>query len=64
MSRLSQARIDQAFRNQPRRSTFEFQVGTHMITFLNGKNTGDAGVIDSTGPSGEIYILGAQPDRL
>jgi predicted transcriptional regulator of viral defense system len=52
-SRLSQARIDQAFRNQPRRSTFEFQVGTHTITFLNGKNTGDAGVIDITGPSGE-----------
>jgi hypothetical protein len=52
-SRLSQGRIDQAFRNQPRRSSFEFQFEGQTITFLNGKNTGNAGVIDVTGPSGE-----------
>jgi hypothetical protein len=52
-SRLSQGRIDQAFRNQPRRSTYEFQTGSTTITFLNGKNTGDAGVIGITGPAGE-----------
>ena len=52
-TRLSQRRIDQAFRNQPRRSSFEFSLKRHTITFLNGKNTGDAGVIDIVGPSGE-----------
>jgi predicted transcriptional regulator of viral defense system len=52
-SRLSQGRIDQAFRNQPRRSSFVFQTGATAITFLNGKNTGDAGVVEVTGPSGE-----------
>ncbi len=52
-SRLSQGRIDQAFRNQPRRSTYEFQTGSTTITFLNGKNTGDAGVVEITGPAGE-----------
>ena len=52
-SRLSQGRIDQAFRNLPRRSSFEFQTERHTITFLNGKHTGEAGVIDINGPSGE-----------
>lgn len=52
-SRLSQGRIDHAFRNWPRRSSFEFQTERHTITFLNGKNTGEAGVIDINGPSGE-----------
>jgi predicted transcriptional regulator of viral defense system len=50
---LSQGRIDQAFRNRPRQSSFEFRTGRHTITFLNGKNTGEAGVIDVNGPSGE-----------
>lgn len=52
-SRLSQGRIDQAFQNQPRRSAFEFKTQRHTIIFLNGKNTRDAGVIETTGPSGE-----------
>jgi len=52
-SRLSQRGIDQAFRNQPRRSAFEFKTKTSSITFLNGKNTGNAGVIDFVGPNGE-----------
>jgi hypothetical protein len=41
-SRLSQGRIDMAFENQPFR-----------VTFLNGKHTGDAGVIEMPGPSAE-----------
>jgi hypothetical protein len=52
-SRLSQRAIDQAFRNQPRRSAFEFTIRTTTITFLNGKSTGNAGVIDLPGPGGE-----------
>ncbi len=52
-SRLSQGRIDMAFQNQPRRSAFEFTNGSFKITFLNGKNTGNAGVIEIPGPSGE-----------
>ena len=53
-SRLSQGRIDQAFQNQPRRSAFEFRTERHTVIFLNGKNTRDAGVIETTGPSGEL----------
>jgi hypothetical protein len=52
-SRLSQSGIDQAFTNQPRRSSYEFQTGTHTFVFLNGKNTGDAGVVEIIGPSGQ-----------
>jgi predicted transcriptional regulator of viral defense system len=52
-SRLSQAGIDQAFKNQPRRSSYEFRTETHTFIFLNGKNTGDAGVVEITGPSGQ-----------
>jgi hypothetical protein len=52
-SRLSQSSIDQAFRNQPRRSSYEFQTGTHTFVFLNGKNTGDAGVVKIIGLSGQ-----------
>jgi hypothetical protein len=52
-SRLSQGRIDLAFKNEPRRSAFEFNNGSFKVTFLNGKNTGNAGVIGILGPSGE-----------
>ena len=52
-SRLSQGRIDMAFQNQPRRSAFEFANGSLKLTFLNGKHTGDAGVIEIPGPSDE-----------
>ena len=52
-SRYVTGSIDQAFRNQPRRSSYEFQTGTHTFVFLNGKNTGDAGVVKIIGPSGQ-----------
>ena len=52
-SRLSQTGIDQALRNQPRRSSYEFRTETHTFIFLNGKNTGDAGVVEITEPSGQ-----------
>ena len=52
-SRLSQGRIDMAFENQPRRSAFEFASGTFRVTFLNGKHTGNAGVVEMPGPSAE-----------
>ena len=52
-SRLSQRGIDQAFRNQPRRSAFEFRTKSSSIVFLNGKNTANAGVIDFSGRNGE-----------
>ena len=38
--RLSQARIDQAFQNQPRRSSFAFQLEQQSILVLHGKHTG------------------------
>ncbi len=52
-SRLSQHRIDQAFRNAPRSSSYVFHTNSTTITFLNGKNTGNAGVIEVVGPTGE-----------
>jgi len=52
-SRLSQVRIDQAFKNRPRRSSYEFRTETHIFVFLNGKNTGDAGVVEIVDPSGQ-----------
>jgi hypothetical protein len=52
-SRLSQVRIDQAFKNHPRRSSYEFRTETHIFVFLNGKNTGDAGVVEIVDPSGQ-----------
>lgn len=45
-SKLSQRTIDHAFANQPRKSAYVFKTSTDTITFLNGKNTGNAGVID------------------
>ncbi len=50
-TRLSQARIDRAFQNQPRRSSFEFQMEQYSILFLNGKHTGNAGVTTVEHPS-------------
>jgi predicted transcriptional regulator of viral defense system len=52
-SRLSQRGIDQAFHNQPRRSAYKFETNETTITFLNGKNTRNAGVINAVAPSGE-----------
>ena len=50
---LSQSGLDQAFSNQPRRSNYIFHHGRRTITFLNGKNTGRAGVIEKPGANGE-----------
>lgn len=50
---LSQSGLDQTFSNQPRRSNYIFRHGRHTITFLNGKNTGRAGVIEKRGANDE-----------
>jgi hypothetical protein len=68
-SRLSQTGIDQAFRNNPRRSSYEFRTKkTHTFIFLNGKNTGDAGVTEITTLSGQptrtLHITRENADRL
>jgi hypothetical protein len=47
-----------AFENQPRRSAFEFVSGSFRVTFLNGKHTGYAGVIEMPGPSAERVAFG------
>jgi hypothetical protein len=52
-SKLSQKGIDQAFQNQPRRSAYVFTTTQTTITFLNGKNTGNAGVITALSPEGD-----------
>ena len=52
-SRLSQSGLDRAFKSQQRQSSYIFRYGTRTITFLNGKNTERAGVIDMQGPENE-----------
>lgn len=52
-SRLTQAGLNKAFENHQRQSTYIFHYGTSMITFLNGKNTGGAGIVEMQGPGGE-----------
>lgn len=52
-SRLTQAGLNNAFRNSQRQSTYVFRYGTHTITFLNGKNTGGAGLTEMQAPGGE-----------
>jgi len=42
-----------AFQNSQRQSTYVFRYDSSAITFLNGKNTGRAGVIDLRGPGNE-----------
>jgi hypothetical protein len=46
-SRLNQVAIDRAFSNQQRQSAYLFHQGNQRIVFLNGKNTGQAGVIEA-----------------
>jgi hypothetical protein len=46
-SRLNQVAIDRAFANQQRQSAYLFHQGHQRIMFLNGKNTGQAGVIET-----------------
>ena len=52
--RISQAGINRAFQNSQRQSTYVFRYGTNTITFLNGKNTQGAGIVDMQGPRGEL----------
>jgi hypothetical protein len=54
---LSQAAIDKAFAAPQRRSTNVFRSAGTRITALNGKFTGQAGVIAGTGPAGEPIAL-------
>ena len=51
--RISQAGLNRAFQNSQRQSTYVFRYGTSTITFLNGKNTQGAGIVDMQGPRGE-----------
>src|ERR1022692_2320439 len=44
--RISQAALNRAFQNSQRQSTYVFRYGTSTITFLNGKNTQGAGIVD------------------
>jgi hypothetical protein len=52
-SRLSQSGLDRAFRSQQRQSNYIFQHGHRTITFLNGKHTHRAGVVNFEGPEHE-----------
>jgi hypothetical protein len=49
-SGLSQGALDRAFRNKQRQSNYIYRYGLKTIIFLNGKNTGCAGVIEMNGP--------------
>ncbi|PYT96539.1 MAG: hypothetical protein DMG38_23795 [Acidobacteria bacterium] len=49
---LSQEAIDRAFQNQQRRSKLAYKYQDVIITVLSGKNTGRAGVVLVTAPSG------------
>jgi hypothetical protein len=42
---LTQTGINLAFKNQQRRSTYEFQYDEHRYVLISGKNTGRAGVV-------------------
>jgi hypothetical protein len=50
-SRLSQSGMDRAFKSPQRQSSYIFQHGNRTITFLNGKHTDRAGVVEFEGPN-------------
>jgi predicted transcriptional regulator of viral defense system len=52
-SRLSQSGLDRAFKGPQRQSCYLFRYGSKTITFLNGKNTNRAGVIETRGSENE-----------
>ena len=56
-SRLTQSALDRAFRSQQRQSSYVFRYGSRTITFLNGKNTERAGVIEMRGPNNEPLMV-------
>jgi hypothetical protein len=49
-SHLSQGALDRAFRNKQRQSNYIYRYAAHTIIYLNGKNTGCAGVIEMRAP--------------
>lgn len=56
-SRLTQSGLDRAFRSQQRQSSYVFRYGSRTITFLNGKNTERAGVMEMRGPNNEPLMV-------
>jgi hypothetical protein len=52
-SRLSQAALNKAFRNKQRQSNYVYRYASHTVIFLNGKDTGCAGVVEMRGPDKE-----------
>jgi predicted transcriptional regulator of viral defense system len=50
---LQQSRIDMAFKNAQRLSNYRTSFQEHDIVALNGKNTGNLGVIEASGPQNE-----------
>jgi len=50
---LQQSRIDMAFKNAQRLSNYRASFQEHDIVALNGKNTGNLGVIEASGPQNE-----------
>lgn len=52
-SRLSQSGLDRAFKSQQRQTSYIFHHGHRTITFLNGKHTNRAGVVEAEGPEHE-----------
>ncbi len=51
---LQQSRIDMAFKNAQRLSNYRASFQEHEIVALNGKNTGNLGVIEASGPQNEL----------
>ena len=52
-NKLTQAGIDRAFKNKGRQSNYVWSWNNYRFTMLNGKNTGEYGVIDLKLESGE-----------
>jgi hypothetical protein len=53
-ARLNQDAIDRAFQNRPRASTYVFEYLNAAIVLLNGKNTGNFGVLNTRDEGGNV----------
>jgi predicted transcriptional regulator of viral defense system len=53
-STLTQATLNKAFRNKQRQSNYIYRYDSHTVIFLNGKDTGCAGVVEMRGPGNEL----------
>ncbi len=62
VGQLVQERIDGAFRRPQRASSNRTKFGGYTICLLNGKNTGQLGVIEATGPDDAVVRV-AGPER-